>query len=124
MCPSGVSPSEARGPKPPVKASLNPFLLDLSGLPNPVLGAPLVQGKHLLLIPCFSYVGDYLFSTSWSWVWQGSRKERGFGHHLPKKGLFHVFLYVSAGASEREVAMWNRVGVSPLCFAALCSCPS
>lgn len=63
---SDVSSSEACGPEPAIKASLNSFLLDLPGLPTPVLGAPLVQGKHLVLIPWFSYVGEYLFSTSQS----------------------------------------------------------
>lgn len=63
-CPSDVSPSEACGLEPAVKASLNSFLLDLPGLPTPGLGAPLVQGKHLVFIPWFSYVGEYLFSTS------------------------------------------------------------
>lgn len=45
-CASGVSPSEAHDPELPVEASLNPFLLDLPCLPNPLLGAALVQGKH------------------------------------------------------------------------------
>lgn len=59
QCPSDIFPSEAFGPEPTVKASLNSFLLDLPGLPTPVLGAPLVQGKHLVLIPWFSSVGEY-----------------------------------------------------------------
>lgn len=98
VCPSGFSPSEAHGPEPPFKDPLNPFLLDLPGLPNPVLGAALVQREHLLLIPYFSHIGDYLFSIYQSWVWLGSRKDWRFGHHLPKKGLLHLFLYVCAGA--------------------------
>lgn len=58
-CPSDVPPSETCGPEPAAKASLNSFLLDLPGLPTPVLGAPLAQGKPLVLIPWFSYVGEY-----------------------------------------------------------------
>lgn len=97
MCPSCISASEAHGPELSVKGPLNPFLLDLPGLPNPILGAAFVQGEHLLLTPCFSHIGDYLFSIYQTWVWLGSRKDRRFGHHLPKKGLLHLFLYVCAG---------------------------
>ena len=48
----------------------------------------------------------------------GQQERQGVWTTLAQKRLFHL-LYVSAGASEREVAMQNRLGVSPLCFAAL-----
>lgn len=117
QCPSDIFPSEAFGPEPAVKASLNSFLLDLPGLPTPVLGAPLVQGKHLVLIPWFSSVGEYSVHLRVGLIRQQ------FGHCLPKKGLFHL-LYVSAGALQREVAMWNTLGVCPLCFALFAPLPA
>lgn len=92
MRPSGVSPSEACDPKPPVKSSLSPFLLDVLSIPNPVLGAAILQRKH------------YLFGTYWSWIWQGSRKDRDLDTTCPRRDSC-ISSCISLQVLQKEAAM-------------------